>query len=119
MASIEELLGKTIVSIDGAEEGSEEITIRTSDDKVYSMLHLQDCCENVRLEEIVGDPNKLVGDPVLQAEESSEEGDESYGTSTWTFYRIATVNGHVVLRWLGESNGYYSESVDFYEIEEV
>jgi len=52
----------------------------------------------------------------VEAEEISNEepyaGNDSY---TWTFYRFSTSKGTVTVRWLGESNGYYSESVSYEE----
>jgi len=112
------LLDKTLVSIKG-KVGDEELIFICSDGSKYKMHHYQDCCECVSLEDICGDLQDLIGAPILKAEESTSETNpvgvtpEYQDSFTWTFYRIATRKGLVVLRWYGESNGYYSESVDF------
>lgn len=108
------LLGQTIVEITG-KEGEDKIVIKTND-KTYLMYHEQDCCETVVVEDIVGDLNDLIGSPITMAEEVSQEGESEWGTATWTFYKLATIKGYVTIRWFGESNGYYSESVYFAEI---
>lgn len=117
------LIGKTLVS---AEQRNESIEFEDSDGNVYRMDHSQDCCESVGIESIVGDLADLIGTPITMAEMPSSEGqgprtdpdwpeyqDESY---TWTFYKLATIKGYVDIRWYGSSNGYYSESVDFYHV---
>jgi hypothetical protein len=92
------------------------------------MYHSQDCCEGVYLEDVAGELHDLLNSPITLAEEVTnrnenpegmDESFTSYAESfTWTFYKLATVNGYVTLRWYGESNGYYSESVDFQLIAE-
>lgn len=118
------LVGKTLIDVQGCEEGSDEVTFVTDDGKSYRMYHYQDCCESVSINDIVGDVQDLIGYEILRASEDSNEADgteqDGYGSSidhgTWTFYNIRTVKGAVTLRWLGQSNGYYSESVSFEEV---
>lgn len=111
----EELLGKTIVSIEGMERDSKQINFTCSDGSRYKMYHEQDCCESVYVEDVAGDVKDILDSPITMAEESSnhEFVGEYADSITWTFYKLATVKGYVTIRWLGSSNGYYSESVDF------
>jgi hypothetical protein len=115
--SISELKGKTIAAIEKTED---EIKFALTNGELYRMYHSQDCCEQVYIEDIVGDLEDLIGSEVLKAEESSNSDDpkdpEYDESHTWTFYSIATIKGYVTIRWYGTSNGYYSESVDFEKI---
>lgn len=85
----------------------------TTEDGILSMRHQQDCCEAVQIKQIDGDINDLVGTPILNAYcETNPVKDLDYGIGQWTFYRLQTAKGPVVISWYGESNGYYSVEVD-------
>lgn len=89
--------------------------------KKYKMSHAQDCCENVRLIDVIGDWDDILDKLIVVAEERTNRDDpmdvEMYDSFTWTFYELQTPRGSLTMRWLGESNGYYSEGVDFEEID--
>lgn len=112
-----ELKGKTLLRIDGAEEGNDQIIFETDCGDRFLMYHSQDCCERVGIHTVSGHVEDLLGTPLLEADEVSGEvpdgADTNYESYTWTFYKLGTIKGHVTLAWLGTSNGYYSESVDF------
>lgn len=120
MAALKDLLGKTMTSVDIL--NNEELVFTTTDGKRYKLHHAQDCCESVTIESVVGDLADLIGEPLLMAEEStshetpSDAIEDAQVSFTWTFYKFATRKGYVDVRWYGESNGYYSESVDFSEV---
>lgn len=117
---LEKLIGKTIVRVSG-DRYDDKFKMETECGLVFKLFfdagQYPSVEETVYLEEIVGDLQDLLGAPVIMAEEvnNADTPDDSEveltDSFTWTFYRIATKKGLVVLRFLGESNGYYAESV--------
>jgi hypothetical protein len=116
-----DLLGKVIVRIDNPTD--ENLYFHTEDGDTYRMFHEFACCEQVYIDDICGDLNDLCNSPVLLAEEVSNHdpvdvnkkryADDSH---TWTFYKLATIKGYVTIKWLGTSNGCYSEQATFVKI---
>jgi hypothetical protein len=116
--NINYLIEKTLTEIK-VSESKDEILFTDSSGNIYKMYHRQDCCEGVYIDDISWDIQDLIGEPILLAEETTSNTNpegitkEYQDSFTWTFYKLATIKGYVNIRWYGESNGYYSESVDF------
>jgi hypothetical protein len=111
------LRGETITEI--AQIGDDRIELATASGKRYAMYHEQDCCESVTIHDIRGDLQSLVGKTLQVAREDATTDwpadvpkSEYTESCTWTTYTF----DDVVIRWHGESNGYYSESVQISEI---
>lgn len=119
--TLDTMIGKTLISIEGAIAGKDHIKFTADDGSIWEMEHNQDCCERVDIDDVIGDINDIIGSPILKATEDTSctnIREQSYpdDSFTWTFYNIATVKGNVTIKWYGASNGYYSESVDLYKM---
>lgn len=118
---MEKLLGRIPVRVEVSSD-REHMRMFFSDGSNAHWFHYQECCETVEIIDVVGDWADLYGHPLLVAEERTcddHRGPAPDGlrgpdyNNTWTFYTFRGVGGSVDVRWLGSSNGCYSESVDF------
>lgn len=109
------MIGKTVERV-AINDARNEIDFHTEGGGHFRMYHGQDCCERVSIEDIEGDIQSLIGNPILAAEAASFDDPGASESGTWTFYKLATINGHVDIRWYGSSNGYYSERVSFQDM---
>lgn len=119
--NISELQGLTITKMDQSGLKGSLLYIETAEGRNFRFMHYQDCCESVTLEDVDGDFEDVMYSPVLLAEEVEGNLPQDFNESecwsyTWTFYKIRTNQGSITLRFFGESNGYYSESVNFEEV---
>ncbi len=118
--SIELLVGKTIQSVTVG-QFNDTIDFECKDGSCFQMYHMQDCCESVSIYDGDDSLKLLVGKQITEAtEDTSATWPEDAGerewypeSYTWTVYTMKAGDITARVRWLGESNGYYSESVYF------
>ncbi len=115
--------GRKVSAVSGMEIGSERAVIVFEGGSSLTLFHDPDCCESVEIADVTGDPEDLVGRHLVLCEcvQSTDEararaaiaraGCFYEDSHTWTFYKLGSDGGYVTLRWLGWSNGYYSERV--------
>lgn len=114
-STMDALIGKVFTSVT---KKGEDIICFKNDTEEFHLTHMQDCCECVEVEDIVGDLDYLVGSPILTSERTTNEDNKKEGddSATWTFFKFSTQKGYVDIRFYGSSNGYYGEDADLYEV---
>ena len=111
-----DLKGQKVLSIDeDYHHGRDDGFCLITDKGQYVVIHSQECCEHVWIEDITGDLKDLIGEEILLAEEVSSE-DEKDEDLIWTFYKIQTMHGDVTIRWCANTNSYYGTEVEFHKI---
>ena len=107
-----------LIKVEGIKPNSKEVIFYCKDGAVIELWHDQECCEDVYLEgadsydnhdDIYTDCNWCEVSLV-----TNKDTNDDWGSVTWSFYHLKTNNGMDTIRFYGSSNGYYSETVEFY-----
>jgi len=111
------LVGEVLDSVD-IDKKENQILLTTRSGRRFLVYHEQDCCESVAISGQDGSFDKLIGKPIVEARDiavdTSEEAIDSSQTTTTLVFRVDDQT--VISRWIGDSNGYYSESVEIAEL---
>ena len=114
MLEFKDLIGKTFRSL---EIGDDHIYLHMENDESFEILHIQDCCEVVKLEFVTPDTDVAGRRVVATMEEYESDWEEDAydsGHYTWTKYLITLDDSRSIqFVWHGRSNGYYSEVPTF------
>jgi hypothetical protein len=111
------LRGRSVTSIEGLAKDSTEVVINMPTGKLR-FYHEQDCCEGFWLADFEDDRNsrmrayeydRFLGVELLTNKDDPAPEDEYIECYTWTYVRLKFQSGDVTLRFIGASNGYYSE----------
>jgi len=115
--TMEKLIGLTISKII-INNDKRQMILYTKEQRKFVFFHEQDCCEDVYIEDICGDLEDIINHPILQSEKvsSSQKDEDNCESQTFTFYKIATMENSITIRWCGKSNGCYSEEVNLVEL---
>lgn len=109
-----------VLAVEGMREGSSEVRILT-DKGTIRIFHEQECCEQVLLRDLTGDPEDLedgiivvfecrVG--LLKTGGAGKRPPRSREAQHYTFYEIRTTKGDITLRWGENELSGYGTKVD-------
>jgi len=111
---VEQLVGKKILKVTGLQEDSAELILELEGGFEITLGTYNDLWSGVRIESVNG-VRDLVGSTFYSLIEQHGIPEPkgyiySYDSHTWTSYILETSKGRTGIRWLGESNGFYSEN---------
>lgn len=67
-AEVKDLLGMTIMEVNGLEPRSETVVFTTNEGRKFQMHYYDDCCASYSVEDVIGDIKDLIGSPLTMAE---------------------------------------------------
>ena len=110
------LVGEVLDAVD-IDRKENQILLTTRSGRRFLVYHEQECCEKVAIFGQDGSFDKLIGKPIVEARDIAvDTGDDELDSQTTTTLVFRVDDQTVISRWVGDSNGYYSERVDIAEL---
>jgi hypothetical protein len=113
--NIASLVGETLTHIDC--DGTSQIMLTTASGRQIMIYHEQDCCESVQIQDTEGNWHDLIGKVITDTDhDTTHTCGDCADSCTLSVLTFKVDDATVISRWIGESNGYYSEGVDLLDI---